>query len=91
MVELLEVNSRIKMPVPQAFSRPMPAPLTDHHEELVQLAIDAYNSGRAQSLRQAAKEHNVDRETVRRRFNGVKTRENAHHSQQILTQDEERL
>lgn len=69
--------------------RPNPLPLPEDSEELVQLAITAYREGRANSLRQAATEHDAHRETVRRRFNGVLPHSQAHHSQQLLSPTDE--
>ncbi|KAI5839382.1 hypothetical protein DFP73DRAFT_598657 [Morchella snyderi] len=71
--------------------KPNAIPIPYDTDSLIQQAIASYREGQSTSLRQAASEHNVCREAVMRRFNGVAEKNRAHASQQLLTPTEEEI
>ena len=61
-----------------------------NQEELIQKAIDNIHSGLYRSTKTAAHTHNIPDSTLRKHMAGCNTHENAHKSQQILSNAEEK-
>ena len=61
-----------------------------NQEELIQKAIDDIHSSLYRGTKTAARAHNIPDNTLRKRMAGRNTHENAHKSQQILSNAEEK-